>query len=169
MDGLLAARAAGKWRAQAIRQRRAASFSAWRILFKHGMSLATELQLRELRSSLSLSLSLCVCVCVRPGLFIKNRAQPVTIKSEAQAIVLRKQRNFWFSLTAVGPNAAEFFLINSTVFCCFQFTLDLSQEFSHLPPPQSVPRGTLLFRKPLANWLYLGPDKSAGKDKSISM
>ena len=87
-------------------------------------------------------LSLCVCVC--GGLFIKNCAQSVTIKAEAQAIVLRKQRNFWFALIAVGPNAAEFFLVNSAVFCCFQFTLNLSQQFSHLPPPQLLSKSLLI-------------------------
>ena len=69
-------------------------------------------------------------------------------------MVLRKSRDFWFALISVGPDATEFFLVNSAVFCRLQFALNLTQHFSHPAPPQSVPKVTLLFRKASGNWLY---------------
>ena len=44
-------------------------------------------------------------------------------------MVLRKSRDFWFALISVGPDAAEFFLVNSAVFCRLQLALNLSQQF----------------------------------------
>ena len=58
-------------------------------------------------------------------------------------MVLRKARDFWFALISVGPDAAEFFLVNSAVFCRLQLALDLSQQYSHPAPFQSVPKVTL--------------------------
>ena len=54
-------------------------------------------------------------------------------------MVLRKSHDVLFALISVGPDAAEFFLINSAVFCRLQLVLDLSQQFSH-PPLQLVPK-----------------------------
>ena len=57
-------------------------------------------------------------------------------------MVLRKSRDFWFALISVGPDAREFFLANSAVFCRLQLAPNLSQQFSHPAPPQSLPEIT---------------------------
>ena len=45
-------------------------------------------------------------------------------------MILSKSCDFWFALIPVGgPNAAEFFLVNSAVFCRLQLALNLSQQF----------------------------------------
>ena len=62
-------------------------------------------------------------------------------------MVLRKSRDFWFALISVGPDAGEFFLVNSPVFCCFQLALNLSQQFSHPAPLQSSSKGYLIIPK----------------------
>src|SRR5262249_60931211 len=81
---------------------------------------------------LSLSLSL--------WLSIENGAQTVTVKSQTKAMLLSKSRKFLFSpIPVVWPDAAEFFLVNSAVFCCLQLAFNLLQDFSHPLPPQPVP------------------------------
>jgi hypothetical protein len=64
---------------------------------------------------------------LRSGSFsVENSAQTVTIKPEAKAIRLSKSRDFWFTLIAVvGPDAAEFFFVDSAVFCGLQLALNL--------------------------------------------
>jgi hypothetical protein len=59
------------------------------------------------------------------GLFIENGAQTVTIKAEAKAILLRKSPDFWFALICVGPDATEFFLVNSAVIRGLQLAFNL--------------------------------------------
>src|SRR5215471_15545851 len=74
------------------------------------------------------------------GLSIENGAQTVSVKSQAKAMLLSKSREFRFSpIPVVWPDAAEFFLINSAVFCCLQLALNLLHEFSHLLSLQLVP------------------------------
>jgi hypothetical protein len=41
-------------------------------------------------------------------------------------MVLPKSRDFWFALIFVGPDAAEFLLVNGAVFGRLQLTLNLS-------------------------------------------
>jgi hypothetical protein len=38
-------------------------------------------------------------------------------------MVLSKSRDLWFALISVGPDAAQFFLVNSAVFCPFSSRL----------------------------------------------
>ena len=42
-------------------------------------------------------------------------------------MVLSKSSDFWFALIYVGPDAVEFFLVNSAVFCRLQLALNLPQ------------------------------------------
>ncbi|MFL6598206.1 MAG: hypothetical protein ACJ8KF_09635 [Chthoniobacterales bacterium] len=59
-------------------------------------------------------------------------------------MLLSKPRDFWFTvIPVVGPDAAEFFLVNGAVFCRLQLALNLSQKSSHLTPPQSIPKVTV--------------------------
>ena len=59
-------------------------------------------------------------------------------------MILSKSRDLWFALLpVVGPDAAEFFHVNSAVFCRLQLAFNLSQQFSQPVDPQ-----TLIARSP---------------------
>jgi hypothetical protein len=59
-------------------------------------------------------------------------------------MILTKSRDFWFALLpVVGPDAAEFFHVNSAVFCRLQLAFNLPQQFSQPVDPQ-----TLIARSP---------------------
>jgi|tagenome__1003787_1003787.scaffolds.fasta_scaffold19138424_2 hypothetical protein len=76
-------------------------------------------------------------------------------------MVFRKSSDFWFALIFVGPDTVEFLFIDSAVICRLKLAFNLSQQSSHIPPPQTVPLA-LIFRKVEGNWLYVvrteGPD-----------
>jgi carbonic anhydrase len=79
----------------------------------------------------------------RGGLFIEDGAQTGAIKPQAKTIVLSKSCNFWFApISVLRPDATEFFVVNGAVFCLLQLSRNLSQQFSHLALPQSVPSVT---------------------------
>ena len=74
-------------------------------------------------------------------------------------MILSKSRDFWFTLIAVvGPDAAEFFLVNGAVFCRLQLALNLSQKSSHPTPPQSIPKVTYNPEKGLVTGCMLPPE-----------
>jgi hypothetical protein len=51
-------------------------------------------------------------------------------------MILSKSRDFWFALLpVVGPDAAEFFHVNSAVFCRLQLAFNLPQQFSQPVDP----------------------------------
>jgi hypothetical protein len=75
-------------------------------------------------------------------------------------MVLRKSSDFWLALIFVGPDTVEFLFVDSAVICRLKLALNLSQQSSHIPPPQTVPL-SLILRKVGGNWLYVrteGPD-----------
>jgi hypothetical protein len=60
-------------------------------------------------------------------------------------MILSKSRDFWFALLpVVGPDAAEFYHVNSAVFCRLQLAFNLPQQFSQPVDPQ-----TLIARSPI--------------------
>jgi hypothetical protein len=69
-------------------------------------------------------------------------------------MVFRKSCDFWFALISVGPDAAEFFLVNSAVFCRPQLALNLSQQFSHPAPSQISSKGNVIIPKSGGNRSY---------------
>ena len=53
-------------------------------------------------------------------------------------MVLRKSRDVLFALISVGPDAAEFFLVNSAVFCRLQLAPELASRTFPISPKDYV-------------------------------
>src|SRR5262249_59696402 len=76
----------------------------------------------------------------RQALYRKSRINRHD-KTAGESHCLSKSRDFWFALiSVVRPDAIEFLFLNSAVLCGLQFAVNLSQQFSHLVPPQRIPK-----------------------------